>query len=382
MHKIKLPFTPLSPSAIVIDLEAVAHNYKALQDKVGPNTKCAAVVKADAYGLGMSMVSTTLQDMGCRKFFVASIDEGIDLRSILGDGPAIYVLSGLRANEEEEYLSHDLIPVLSDLSQVQRWNGYAKIKGFPLPAILHMDTGMMRTGLKPDETAQLGLNHVSDLELKYVMSHLACAYEPHNPMNQQQLETFDNWRRSYPIAPASLANSGGIFLGERYHMDMVRPGLALYGGSLPRLAEPGLFKPAVKVYAQVLQTGHIQPGQSVGYDGTFTANRPTRIATLGIGYADGYLRSLSNRGSVYLCGHKIPVIGRVSMDLITVDITDVPEGACVPGDWAEVIGEQILLDDVARAAETAPWELLTSLSTRSHRFYQPNSLASTERRVS
>lgn len=371
MHKVQLPFRPLSPSAIVVDLDALAQNYNYLKSRIAPHTICSAVVKCDGYGIGLTMASGALQDAGCEHFFVASIDEALDLRSTLGPEPDIFVLSGIREGDEDYYISQNITPVLNSLPQVELWNQTAKVKQRPLPAILHFDTGMMRTGLKPDEFGKLGLTHVSNLELKFMMSHLACAYEAHNSMNQQQLELFDSWRRAYPIAPASLSNSGGIFLGERYHMDMVRPGLCLYGSALPTDAERLNLKPVVKVYAQVLQVGPLLKGHSVGYDGTYIAHRPSRIATLGIGYGDGYLRNLSNKGQIYLGGYRVSVIGRVSMDLLTVDITDLPEDACHVGDWAEVMGDHIHIDDVAKIADAAPWELLTSLSTRSHRYYKP-----------
>jgi len=371
--KITLPFKPTTPSALVIDLEALRHNYKALKGLTSPHTECAGIVKADGYGIGMERAAMTLYDEGCTHFFVAMGKEGQRLRTVIPTDAEIYVLSGLREEEERLYIECALTPVLNDLEQVKYWNRRAQELNCPLPAILHLDTGITRTGLKFEELYQLGISHISNLEIKYVMSHLACAYDPTHGMNRQQLEFFDQWHRKFPIAPASLANSGGVFLGSAYHMDMIRPGLALYGSAPGYKQAATLLKPVVSFYGQVLQVGSMPKGYGVGYDSTFITSRPSRIATIGVGYGDGYLRSLSNKGVVYVAGHRVPIVGRISMDLLTIDVTDIPEDACKAGDWVEFMGHNIPLDEVAERAGTAPWEILTSLSKRAHRHYIPAS---------
>lgn len=368
--KITLPFRPASSFAVVVDLEALTHNYQYICSKLPNITQCAGMVKADAYGCGMGLVAEALEDAGCKHFFVANIAEGMDLRRIVDEDSTIYVLSGLIDGEQESYLEHDLIPVLNSLYQVISWNDFAKTKRDFLPAILHIDTGITRTGINSSELDRISLTHVSNTEIRYVMSHLACAYDPGHTMNDKQLQKFDKWRRRFHIAPASLANSGGVFLGSAYHMDMVRPGIAIYG-SLPGFPQEAKnLKAVVKAYAQVLQVQEVPQGTTVGYDATFVTSRASRIATLGVGYADGYHRILSNRGQVYVGGRFVPVVGRISMDLMTIDVTDLPGGFVAAGDWVELMGEHITVDMLANLAGTASWELLTGFNTtRAHRYY-------------
>lgn len=360
---------PSVPLSLIIDLEAVAHNYRTACSFVKSGTLCAAVLKANAYGMGVKEVARCLYQEGCRHFFVAHLSEAVEIKNFVGPDSAIYVLNGLRRGDEEAYAHYNLIPVLGDPHQIHMWNSFCQNKQRSLKAALHFDTGITRTGLSINAVKSLGLLQISHMEIVCVLSHLACTYQPSHPMNESQRLAFDELQKRFPFALASFANSGALAFGAGYHYDMARIGLALTGC---RTAVPhGEYKlrPSLKAYAQILQINEISQGDSVGYDATFIASRPSRIATLGIGYADGYLRSLSNRGEVYFAGQKLPVVGRISMDLTTIDVTDVPPNKIFPGDWVELFGDNLWADKVAEKAETISWELFTRLGTRFERLY-------------
>ncbi|MBI2707380.1 MAG: alanine racemase [Proteobacteria bacterium] len=369
MVNTNFPYPSSVPLALVTDLDAVAHNYRTLCSYVKKGTLCATVLKANAYGMGVKEVAARLYHEGCRHFFMAHLSEAIELKSFVGDDSLIYVLTDLRQGDEELYTLYNLIPILSSLSQIQIWNAFSQRKQKCLKAALHFDTGMTRTGLTPRVVKNLELLTLSHIEIVCVMSHLACPYQPTNPMNEAQRLSFDELRARFPFALGSLANSGGVCLGQPYHYDLIRPGIALTG--CPSSIPVGDYKlrPVLKAYAQVLQINEIQRGESVGYDTTFIAARPSRIATLGVGYADGYSRSLSNRGEVYFGGQRLPVVGRVSMDLITIDITDVPMDKIHCRDWVELFGDNLLAHEVAEKAGTISNELFTRLGSRFERFY-------------
>ncbi len=369
MGKISFPHPPSVPLALIIDLDAVAYNYRMFCAHVKKGTLCAAVLKANAYGMGVKEVTSRLYQEGCRHFFMAHLTEAIEIKSFLSQDSFIYVLNGLRRGDEDVYAYYNLIPVLGDPHQIHTWNTFCQKKQQYLKAALQFDTGLNRTGLSVKAAQGLGLLQISHMEIICIMSHLACTYQPSHPMNEAQRIAFDALRKRFPFALGSLANSGGFFLGQAHHYDMIRLGLALTGC---RTAVPHgdyVLKPAIKAYAQVLQINDIAPGDSIGYDATFVASRASRIATLGVGYADGYLRCLGNRGEVCFEGHKLPVVGRVSMDLLTVDITQVPSNKIQPGDWVELFGDNLLIDHLAERAETIPWEILTRLGSRFERFY-------------
>lgn len=363
MSNPSFPHTPSVPIALVIDLDALAHNYQILRTDLKKGTLCGAVVKANAYGMGIKEATTRLYHEGCRHFFVAYLSEAIEMKSYLGEDCFIYVLGGLREGDEEAYAHYNVIPVLGDLLQVRAWNTFAQRENKCLKAILHLDTGMTRTGLDSEAIKNLSLLDLSNIELMYVMSHLACAYQPDHPMNESQRQLFDNLRKRFHTIPASFASSGGLRLGPTYHYDLVRPGIALTGC---RVANNPKLKPVLKAYAQVMQLNHIPAGTSVGYDATFIAQRPSRIATIAGGYADGYFRGLSNRGEVFFKGQILPLVGRVSMDSFTVDVTNV---AIQTGDWVELFGENISAHAVASKVGSVSWELFARLSPRFERFY-------------
>lgn len=355
-------------SAFRVNLDSIAHNFNFLQSQL-PKSRCSAVVKADAYGLGMTQIAPTLIKAGCRDFFVATIDEALQLRRVVAESH-IYVLSGLLKGCEDELEHHQIIPVLNDLGQIHLWNQYARNHEKKLPAVIHVDTGMWRLGLPPREVNALvaDLSVLAPFDLKLIMSHLACSDSPHHDKNLQQLDAFNDARKRLPQVPASMANSHGIFLGDAYHYDMVRPGRSLYGLGARFLHTDGLCQ-ALQIYAKVLQVSPIGKGETIGYDAMYCVSKPTRIATISIGYADGYVRTLSNHGRVFIHGYEAPIVGRVSMDVITVDVGEVPEHLAIPGAWAEIIGENISADEVALAAGTTSREISSKMGSRFHRIY-------------
>lgn len=356
-----------SQSVLTIDLGAIASNYRALRARVG-SAGCAAAIKADAYGLGARRVGPALASAGCKDFFVADLGEAVALRTVLAVSARIYVLSGLFAGEEREYLRHGLIPVLNELDQVAGWAAAARSAGNALPAVIHIDTGMSRLGLVPADARLLSQerHRLDGIDVRFWMSHLACADEPDHRLNRQQLAELTAVVATLPRAPVSFANSSGIFLGPAYHFDLVRPGCALYGIN-PLPGQPNPMSQAARLDAKVLQIRKIDRPQTVGYGATHRAERPTRVATIAAGYADGWLRSLSNRGFAIVNGIKAPFIGRVSMDLITIDASSLPD--LKPGDFVELMGTHLTSDHVANLAGTIGYEVLTRLGARFHRRY-------------
>jgi alanine racemase len=355
-----------------IDLGAIAANWRGLRDAgraTGRPVDCAAVLKAGAYGCGATIVGPRLAAEGCRQFFVAHIDEGIALRAVLPDLP-IYVLNGLLPGTEPDFVEHGLTPVLNHLGQLNAWRAAAQRYNRPLDAVVHIDTGMHRLGFGAED-AQVLINErgrLRGLRLALIISHLVASEEPANPINGEQLSRFRTFVRAMPGAPTSLANSSGIFLGPDYHFDLLRPGAALYGiNPLPGQSNPMLGVVALQV--RILQTRRIDAFQTVGYGGAWRSARPSRVATIALGYADGYFRSLVNRTHVHLAGHTVPVIGRISMDLVTVDVSDVPEELCQPGMTVEALGPHLTPDDLAEHGRTNAYEVMTALGRRYHRAY-------------
>ena len=352
-------------SVLTIDLGAIAANYRLLAERARPAV-AAAAIKADAYGLGVAPVSRTLWTEGCRDFFVATLDEGIELRGLLPES-RITVLNGLIAGEPALFREYALMPALNDLGQVDEWRTDCRENG-PAPAVLHLDSGMARLGLPPVELDKLAQDHsrLEGFELALIMSHLACADDPDETMSRRQRENFAAALTRLPPAPASLAASSGIFLGSDYLFDMVRPGVSLHGVN-PRPGQPNPLRPVVGLQAKILQIRDVDTPQTVGYGATHRFAGPARLATLAAGYADGYLRSLSGRGTAHIGETAVPVLGRVSMDLMTVDVTRVPEAR--PGDMVDLIGPCHDVDALAEEAGTIGYEILTSLGRRYRRHY-------------
>jgi alanine racemase len=360
----------LAAAVLTIDLDAIVENWRHLARRVAPAT-CAAVVKADAYGLGACAVAAALHRAGCRVFFVALLQEGIALRETLPADAAIHVLHGPLPDTELEFLHHRLTPVLNAPDQIQRHTALARRLGRALPATMQIDTGMARMGLQESELLdwiERG-GDMEGLDLRLVMSHLVSAEEPDNPLNEAQRRRFDRLRAALPACPASLANSSGIFLGRAFHYDLVRPGAALYGVA-PVAGAANPMRSVVRLQARLLQVREVPAGEGVGYNHTWTARRSTRIATVSIGYADGYLRSLSNRATLRLGDHVLPLVGRVSMDSVTVDASAVPPETLEPGALLDVIAGAHDINALAAQAGTSAYEILTQLGTRHERRYR------------
>lgn len=354
-------------AVLTVDLTALVANYRFLQGRLA-GADCAAVVKADAYGLGAARVAASLSGAGCRHFFVAHLQEGIELRRVLPAAAEIFILNGLMPGAEALCFDSGLTPVLNSLDQIDRWTALSRRHGAALPAILQIDSGMARLGLSPAEIDRLARDpaRLDGVALRAVMSHLACADEPDHPANRAQLAQFEAQRRRLPPAPASFANSSGIFLGADYHFDLARPGAALYGvAPVPGAANP--MRAVVRLDARVIQTRRIAAGDAVGYGHAFRATGPTRIATLAVGYADGCLRSVGRAGLAYVGDRALPIAGRVSMDSLTLDISVLPADMLQPGDFVELLGPHQSIDDVAAAAGTIGYEILTSLGGRYQR---------------
>lgn len=355
---------------LTIDLGAISENYRILKSRLG-SVPCAAVVKADGYGIGAVEIARALQGEGCYDFFVVHVSEGLLLRAALGDGPAIYILNGLPPGAEPSAAYADLRPVINSLDQLAAWTTLAKTRGMKLAAALQVDSGMSRLGMPPSEVDQLAADPglLDGVDVVLVMSHLACADEPENPANGLQLEAFETLRKLLPPAAASFANSSGIFLGPDYHFDLGRPGVALYGvNPTPGKANP--MKPVVRLEAKVIQTREIGDGVGIGYGYSARARESMRLATVALGYADGWHRNAA--GAAFFNGVRLPFAGRVSMDSIILDITALPPGTMQPGDLVEFIGPNQSVDDVAGYAGTIGYEILTGLGGRFHRRYVAN----------
>ena len=362
------PFDPAA-AVLAIDLDALAANYRLLAE-AAPAAVCAAVIKADAYGLGAERVAPVLRAAGCRHFFVATLGEGIALRP-LAPGCAVYVFNGFMPGTAERYRDHDLTPVLNSLNEVGEWR-----EASGGAAVLHLDSGISRLGLPPCEVERLAADAtlLSGIELRWVISHLACAEQPAHPMNRRQLDLFNELRSLLPACPAGISASAGIYLGPDFHMDLVRPGVALFGAN-PQLQSPNKMVEVVRLQGKILQIRTIDSPMTVGYGAAHRASGPARIATVGVGYADGYLRAIGARGVGVVGGVRVPVVGRVSMDLITLDVTDVPEDALHQGSPVTFIGDGLSLDDVAEAAGTISHEILASLGGRYRREYHSSGAA-------
>ncbi len=356
-----------STSLLSIDLNAVVENYKILQTKT--KKKVSAVVKADGYGLGAIPVCESLIKAGCSVFFTAHLDEAIAIREKLPE-IEIGVLNGLGANEADIYKYYNLLPTLNDLGQISAWQEFSKnnaVNNKKLKASIHFDTGMARLGLPPNEADILKLqpSRLNDFEFKYLISHMACADQPLHSLNRQQLESFELLVKQYPNANAMLAASSAVFLGKDWHFDMVRCGVALYGGAPNDDINP--MQQVIKLQSKILQIREIDQMASVGYGASYIAGRKTKVATIAVGYADGYPRTVSDDTSAYYNGKKIPLLGRVSMDLITLDITDFSNLNI--GSMIDLIGENNDINKLAKSAGTISYEILTSLGRRYKRKY-------------
>ncbi len=361
---------------LTIHLGALAANYHYLAAQVEP-AEAGVTIKADAYGLGMVECAPVFWTAGARSFFVALASEGVALRAILPKAN-IYVLHGATATNAAVLRDQLIVPVLGSLEMISLWREL----GDGAPCALHVDTGMNRLGLTMDEAKALAAEGLSGLNAVLLMTHFACADDPEHPKNTSQIDSFNAARALFPQLKTSLQNSAGAFLGNRARSDIARLGIALYGGEAVN-DYPNPMQPVVKAEAQIMMVRHANAGETVSYGATQTLTRDTQIAVCSVGYADGYHRAISRTGVAlrdtgrpaghgFIAGHKVPILGRVTMDQTMFDVTDLPEGAIKAGDYIELFGHHILLDDAARAAGTIGYELLTSLGRRYHRIYEGN----------
>lgn len=355
---------------LTVDLSAIVANWKLLKAKFS-GEECAAVVKADAYGLGMLAVAAALEKVGCHTFFVATLQEALDLRAALPD-VRILVFHGVQAGEEFAFVNHRLIPVLNSVAQINRWKPVAREHVHAVSA-LHVDTAMARLGLQPEEFSHLLQQQpdlLTDCRIGLVMSHLACAGEAEGGENGAQLGLFENVLSLTGDIPASLCNSGGIFLGADYHFDLARPGCSLYGIA-PQSNAANPMQQVARWDAPILMTRTLEHAQAVGYGATQTLPKGTVIATVASGYADGYLRHASGHAVGCLGKHQVPLVGRVTMDMLCFDVTHVPAAERMEGAMVSLLGDQdgIRVDDVAQAAGTIGYEVLTRIGPRVERRY-------------
>lgn len=362
-------------SVLTIDLGAIAANYRLLQQRTAP-ALCGAAVKADAYGLGAAMIVPMLHRAGCKHFFVATLDEALALKPLLPTA-TIYVMNGLPSGAARDLAAADLVPVLNTLAQIEEWKKFCVDKQ-PRPAAVQIDTGMSRLGLSHAEMVRLigDPRILHDIPVSLVMSHLACADDSEHPMNRRQLEFFCEMTQALRFGGAampkfSLAASSGIFISPDFHLDMVRPGAALYGIA-PTISAPNPMRQVVRLQGKILQIRDVDLGMTVGYGASHKFQRPSRLATIGAGYADGIPRALGNKGAVFIDGKRAPIVGRVSMDLITVEIGHLPPQARQPGQFVDLLGPQQTPDDLARDAGTIGYEVLTALGSRYKRRYLAN----------
>jgi alanine racemase len=358
---------------LTIDLDALVANWRKLEKTAVP-AECSAVIKANAYGCGTAPVARALAQAGCKTFFVATPEEAAAARAAVPSA-AIYVLNGLLQNNGDAYAKIDARPVIGDLNELAEWDVFCRRTGWSGGAAIQIDTGMQRLGLNIAEAQGLIPRiNAGDHGISLVMSHLACAETLNHPMNARQLAAFREIASAFSGVPASLSNSSGIFLGNAFHFDVVRPGAALYGvNPTPEADNP--MQPVVDLKARVVQIREVERGESVGYGGNWTARRPTRLAIVSAGYADGYFRAGSSndgtRGAdVMVTGKRCPVAGRISMDLMAVDVTDLEKNAVRRGHLVTLIGEGITVDELAHHFGTIGYEVLTSLGSRYVRIYK------------
>jgi alanine racemase len=371
----------LFPGAeLEIDLDALVRNWKKMRDTAGP-ANCGATVKADAYGLGVDRVAPALWDAGCRTFFVATPREGVQLRGILADAE-IFVFNGAPAGTERYFHELDLVPVLNSLDEIAGWAEFSRAMGaVPCPAAIHFDTGMNRLGLSPEETEVLIKEPArASFPVRLVMSHLASADMTGHETTPDQRDRFADRTARFikawltlglgELPRRSLANSAGVLTGEDYHFDMVRPGIGLYGAN-PFVDQPNPMSNVIRLRGRVMQIRDISPPDSVGYGGTYAVTGPARIATVDVGYADGFLRAFGNeRMDAVINGHKVPIVGRVSMDSHALDITALPLDACTVGAMVDLLGGPVSLDDAIKETDLSGYELLTLLGRRYNRAYK------------
>jgi len=364
---------PETGGTLTIDLAAVEANWRTLARQL-LTSECAAVVKANAYGLGLEPVVTRLAKAGCKTFFVADLAEARRVRNRARDA-TIYVLDGYSPDGFSGFVELGVLPVINSMTELAEWDAFAAAHNWRGGAAIHVDTGMNRLGISTAEAAALAPRVLSENHgISLLMSHLACAEVLDHPLNASQIRTFREIRTLFAGIPASLANSSGIFLGDSAHYDLARPGAALYGVN-PTPHRPNPMQAVVELSGRILQLRHVEQGATVGYGATWSAKRASRIAVAALGYADGLMRAASaadrvRGGTASIAQRSCPIAGRISMDLVCIDVTDLPDGAVHRGDVATFIGAGITIDDIAGSAGTIGYEILTRLSERCERIYR------------
>jgi alanine racemase len=367
------PAPPETGGTLTIDLAAIEANWRALSHKA-LTVECAAVVKANGYGLGIEPVTTTLAKAGCKTFFVADIAEARRVRSRARDA-TIYILNGCSPEDSPAFVELNAKPVINSMTELAEWDAFVAAHNWQGGAALQVDTGMNRLGITALEAAALAPRvQTENHGITLLMSHLACAEIPDHPLTASQINLFRDIRALYSGIPASLANSSGIFVSDSTHCDLTRPGAALYGVN-PTPGRDNPMQGVVELAGRILQIRGVAANETVGYDATWTAKRASRIVVVAVGYADGLLRAASAGdekpgGTAMIAGHRCPIAGRISMDLICVDVTDLPDGVVHRGDYATFIGGGIGIDDFAASAGTIGYEVLTRLGMRCHLTYR------------
>jgi alanine racemase len=361
-------------AVLIIDLDAIVANWRKLEKTAVP-AECAGVIKANAYGCGAEPVARALAKAGCKTFFVATLDEAKIVRAAVPATAAVYVLDGFFQNCGDVYAAINARPVIGDLNELAEWDVFCRRSGWAGGAAIHIDTGMNRLGLTVSQAQGIVPRiEAGDHGITLVMSHLVSAEQLNSPVNAKQLTAFREIAGHFTGVPASLSNSSGVFLGTQFQFDLVRPGAALYGiNPTPEADNP--MQPVVELKARIVNVRNVERGEGVGYGGTWTARRPTKLAIVSTGYADGYFRAASSndgtRGAeVVVAGKRCPIAGRISMDLMAVDITDLPANAARRGHMATLIGEGITVDELAHHFGTIGYEVLTSLGSRYARIYK------------
>jgi len=360
---------------LTIDLGAIEANWKKLRGMAIP-TECAAVVKADAYGCGIEPVTALLYHAGCTTYFVADLSEGKRVRRIAPDA-IVYILGGLPPGTASVFAEHALRPVIGSSAELAEWDSFVSASNWQGGIALHVDTGMNRLGVTIEEATALAPRIKSENHgIMLLMSHFVASEIHEHPRNNEQMLAFREIRSLYRGVPASISNSSGIFLGSSAHLDLVRPGVALYGVN-PTPGKLNPMRPVVQLEARIILTREIAFGDTVGYDANWTARRPSRIAIIAVGYADGYFRMASGTdqkagGTTLVAGRRCPIVGRISMDLIAIDVTDLPGSAVRRGDFVTLIGEGFDVDALAEQFDTNGYEVLTSMGRRYARIYKGN----------
>lgn len=353
---------------VVVDLTAVAMNYRQLSERISP-AECGAVVKADAYGLGVIEIARTLLNEGCSRFFVATAEEAIKLISVVANAN-VYVLEGLDEWQAEQCSKLRIWPVLNTLDQAQNW-AQASSKRDEHHCCIHVDTGMNRLGMSEGEFLALcgDKKLLKRLNVDFVMTHLACSDDKNHPQNREQLKQFGRLRELLPGIKTSVVSSTGVFLDKPYHGEIARPGICLYGAN-PQSQDKFRMQETVQLQGRIIQIRNVTRDCAVGYGATATVTKGARLATVAMGYADGYHRSLSGKAFAMVASHRVPLVGRVSMDYLVLDVSEVPVELVNPGDWATLLGGGIDIDELAALAGTISYELLTGIGRRVIREYR------------